>query len=176
MSEKRYYWLKLYANFFDDDDMRVLLARQNGEQYAIFYLKLLLKAIQQEDVGVLRYKEEVPYTPEILATVTNTDVDTVRVALELFRKLGLIDHDENGSILIEDVHNIGPHYDPTLMAWYRNFEQAWPKLKDKYGDRFYRMWRFYLLTAAASFRARYQQLFQIVMTKEGRPQPACRIV
>jgi cyclopropane-fatty-acyl-phospholipid synthase len=77
--------------------------------------------------------------------------------------------------VIEDVHNIGPHYDRTLMAWYENFEQAWPMLKDRYGDRFYRMWRFYLLTAAASFRARYQQLFQIVMTKEGRLQPACRL-
>ncbi|MEA3277285.1 MAG: cyclopropane fatty acyl phospholipid synthase [Pseudomonadota bacterium] len=81
-----------------------------------------------------------------------------------------------GLFVIEDVHNIGPHYDPTLMAWYENFEQAWPKLKDKYGDRFYRMWRFYLLTAAGGFRARYQQLFQIVMTKEGQPQPACRLV
>jgi len=81
-----------------------------------------------------------------------------------------------GLFVIEDVHNIGPHYDRTLMAWCENFEQAWPKVQDKYGDRFYRMWRFYLLTAAASFRARYQQLFQIVMTKEGRPQPACRLV
>ena len=81
-----------------------------------------------------------------------------------------------GLFVIEDVHNIGPHYDLTLMAWYENFEQTWPKLKDKYGDRFYRMWRFYLLTAAASFRARYQQLFQIVMTKEGQPQPPCRLV
>lgn len=81
-----------------------------------------------------------------------------------------------GLFVIEDVHNIGPHYDPTLMAWHENFVRAWPKLKDNYGDRFYRMWRFYLLTAAASFRARYQQLFQIVMTKEGQPQPACRLV
>ncbi len=81
-----------------------------------------------------------------------------------------------GLFVIEDVHNIGPHYDPTLMAWCENFEQAWPKLKDKYGDRFYRMWRFYLLTTAAGFRARYLQLLQIVMTKEGRPQPACRLV
>jgi len=80
-----------------------------------------------------------------------------------------------GLFVIEDVHNIGPHYDRTLMAWCENFEQAWPELKDTYGDRFYRMWRFYLLTAAASFRARYQQLFQIVMTKEGRLQPACRL-
>lgn len=81
-----------------------------------------------------------------------------------------------GLFVIEDVHNIGPHYDLTLMAWHGKFEQAWPKLKAVYGERFYRMWRFYLLTSAASFRARYQQVFQIVMTKEGRPQPVCRLV
>jgi cyclopropane-fatty-acyl-phospholipid synthase len=81
-----------------------------------------------------------------------------------------------GLFVIEDVHNIGLHYDLTLMAWYENFEQAWPKLKDNYGDRFSRMWRFYLLTAAGGFRARYQQLFQIVMTKEGQPESACRLV
>ena len=81
-----------------------------------------------------------------------------------------------GLFVVEDVHNIGPHYDLTLMAWYKNFEQAWPKLKDKYGGRFYRMWRFYLLTSAASFRARSQQVFQVVMTKEGQPQPDCRLI
>jgi len=78
--------------------------------------------------------------------------------------------------VIEDVHNIGPHYDLTLMAWYRNFEQAWPELEEKYGERFYRMWRFYLLTSAGGFRARYMQLFQIVLTKDGRPQPVCRLL
>jgi cyclopropane-fatty-acyl-phospholipid synthase len=62
------------------------------------------------------------------------------------------------------------------MAWYENFEQAWPKLKDNYGHRFSRMWRFYLLNAAGGFRARYQQLFQIVMTNEGQPESACRLV
>lgn len=80
-----------------------------------------------------------------------------------------------GLFVIEDVHNIGPHYDLTLMAWYENFEKAWPKLKPVYGDRFYRMWRFYLLTSAAGFRSRLQQLFQIVMSKQGRPQPDCRL-
>jgi cyclopropane-fatty-acyl-phospholipid synthase len=76
---------------------------------------------------------------------------------------------------MEDWHNIGPHYDKTLMAWYHNFEKAWPDLKDKYDDRFYRMWCFYLLSSAGGFRSRYQQLWQIVMTKPGREQPKCRI-
>ena len=57
-----------------------------------------------------------------------------------------------------------------------NFEQVWPSLKDKYGERFYKMWRFYLLSCAAVFRSRYAQLWQIVMTRTGTPQPDCRIV
>jgi cyclopropane-fatty-acyl-phospholipid synthase len=80
-----------------------------------------------------------------------------------------------GLFVLEDLHNIGEHYDPTLMAWSRNFEAAWPELKGKYSDRFYRMWRFYLLSSAGGFRGRNIQLWQMVMTKNGRPQPECRI-
>jgi cyclopropane-fatty-acyl-phospholipid synthase len=78
-------------------------------------------------------------------------------------------------LVLEDVHNIGPHYDRTLMAWLANFEAAWPTLKNKYGERFYRMWRYYLLTSAAGFRVRYTQLFQLVMTRTGTTQPDCRL-
>ncbi|KAB2880878.1 cyclopropane fatty acyl phospholipid synthase [bacterium] len=79
-----------------------------------------------------------------------------------------------GLFMMEDMHSFGPHYDRTLMAWYANFERAWPKLKDRYGDRFYRMWRFYLLSCAGSFRARSNQLWQFVMTRNGTFQPECR--
>jgi cyclopropane-fatty-acyl-phospholipid synthase len=75
----------------------------------------------------------------------------------------------------EDVHNIGPDYDPTLMAWHANFEAAWPKLSARYDERFHRLWRFYLLSSAGSFRARFTQLYQIVLTRAGRPQPVCRL-
>jgi len=78
--------------------------------------------------------------------------------------------------VMEDWHNFGPDYDRTLMAWHENFEKAWPRHRDTYGDRFYRMWKFYLLSSAAAFRSRSVQLWQITMTKPGRPQPACRIV
>ena len=80
-----------------------------------------------------------------------------------------------GLFVMEDWHNFGPDYDKTLMAWYHNFENSWDKLKDKYGDRFFRMWRYYLLSSAGGFRSRSQQLWQIVMTKPGREQPRCRI-
>lgn len=71
----------------------------------------------------------------------------------------------------EDVHNIGPHYDRTLMAWWQNFEAAWPRLRDRYGDRFYRIWKYYLLISAAYFRTRQHNLYQIVATPTGAPQP-----
>jgi len=76
--------------------------------------------------------------------------------------------------IIEDLHNIGPHYDKTLMAWNQNFDNAWPKLKSKYDQRFYRMWRYYLLMCAGAFRARDSQLWHFVMTRPGIEQPDCR--
>jgi len=80
-----------------------------------------------------------------------------------------------GIFVIEDLHNIGPHYDKTLMAWHANFEAAWPELRKKYDERFYRMWRYYLLSSAGGFRARQSQLWQFVMTRPGTPQPNCRV-
>jgi cyclopropane-fatty-acyl-phospholipid synthase len=71
--------------------------------------------------------------------------------------------------VIEDLQNFGGDYDKTLMAWYHNFEKTWPKLKEKYGDRFYRLWKYYLLSCAGSFRARKNQLWQIVLSKNGVP-------
>jgi cyclopropane-fatty-acyl-phospholipid synthase len=81
-----------------------------------------------------------------------------------------------GLFVIEDWHNFGPYYDKTLMAWNHNFQKAWPELKNRYEERFKRMWEYYLLSCAGSFRARNAQLWQIVMTKSGvgAAQPRCR--
>ncbi|WP_211665499.1 cyclopropane fatty acyl phospholipid synthase [Leucothrix arctica] len=64
--------------------------------------------------------------------------------------------------VIDDVQNMGPDYDTTLMAWHERFENAWPKLSEQYDERFRRMWRFYLLTCAGAFRSGQLQLFQVV--------------
>ena len=69
--------------------------------------------------------------------------------------------------VMEDWHNFGTDYDKTLMAWYQNFEQSWEELKAVYDDRFYRMWKYYLLSCAGSFRTRKNQLWQIVLSKNG---------
>lgn len=84
-----------------------------------------------------------------------------------------------GLFTMEDWHNFGSDYDQTLMAWFKNFDAAWPKLKEKYavpceasaekGRRFYRMWKYYLLSCAGVARAREMQLWQIVLSKNGVP-------
>jgi cyclopropane-fatty-acyl-phospholipid synthase len=72
-----------------------------------------------------------------------------------------------GVFIVEDIKNIGPNYDPTLLAWEENFRCAWPRFANRYGDRFRRMWRFYLLSCAGAFRARSLQVFSILFSKEG---------
>jgi cyclopropane-fatty-acyl-phospholipid synthase len=79
-----------------------------------------------------------------------------------------------GLFICEDVHNIGEDYDLTLMAWWKNFDAAWPRLRAAYGDAFYRRWKYYLLVSAGAFRSRSQQLFQIVMTRPGTRAPRGR--
>jgi len=71
--------------------------------------------------------------------------------------------------VIEDWHNFGADYDRTLMAWYENFAQAWPELSQRYDERFRRMWQFYLMASAASFRTRNNQLFQVLLSPRGVP-------
>ncbi len=72
-----------------------------------------------------------------------------------------------GLLVLEDWHSFGHHYDTTLMSWHRNFTTNWDRIKTAYDRRFYRMWSYYLLSCAGSFRARRNQLWQIVFSKEG---------
>lgn len=71
--------------------------------------------------------------------------------------------------VMEDWHNFGADYDKTLMAWFKNFNKNWQKIKKSTNldERFYRMWKLYLLSCAGSFRARSLELWQIVLSKKG---------
>jgi cyclopropane-fatty-acyl-phospholipid synthase len=72
--------------------------------------------------------------------------------------------------VLEDWHSFGPDYDKTLMAWYSNFEANWNNIKNKYSDTFYRMWKYFLLSSAGSFRSRMRnQVWQLVLSKKGVP-------
>lgn len=109
-NKKRYYWLKLNENFFERDEMKVLENMPNGKDYIIFYLKLLLKSISAE--GMLIFREVIPFTPEMLSSITNTSVDTVRVATDLFIKLGLMELWDDGTLFMtETINMIGSETD-----------------------------------------------------------------
>ena len=71
-----------------------------------------------------------------------------------------------GLFVMEDVHSFGPDYDKTLMAWFANIDKNWPA---ELGERMHRMWKYYLLSCAGSFRARNNQLWQVVLSKNGLP-------
>ncbi|HSH24709.1 MAG TPA: phage replisome organizer N-terminal domain-containing protein, partial [Massilibacterium sp.] len=96
---KRYYWLKLKEDFFEDDTISWLEEQENGKDYVIFYLKLCLKSLKDEG-QLIRYVGErlIPYDVKALAKITNTAPDTVAVAMQAFLDIGLIEHLETGEI------------------------------------------------------------------------------
>jgi len=72
-----------------------------------------------------------------------------------------------GRFVLEDWHSFGPDYDTTLMHWHRNVETHWSELADRYDERFHRMWTYFLLSSAGGFRARKNQLWQLVLSPHG---------
>ena len=72
--------------------------------------------------------------------------------------------------ILEDWHNFGMDYAKTLEAWNENFEAHWSAFEKEYGEKFYRMWRYYLLSFVGAFRARHMQLWQIVLTKNSKTE------
>lgn len=108
MSEnKRYYWLKLQENFFDDDTIDFIESQENGEKYVLFYLKLCLKALKNEG-KLIRYVGEMllPFDDVGLSKITRTDIDTVRSALILFSKIGLIKKLDTGEIFLTQLNEM----------------------------------------------------------------------
>ena len=98
-TEKKYYWLKLKEDFFEEDTIAWLEEQQNGKEYALFYLKLCLKSLKTNGVLIRNVGQLiVPYDTKKLAEITNTDFDTAVVAMELLRKIGLVEVLENGEI------------------------------------------------------------------------------
>jgi predicted phage replisome organizer len=104
MSNKRYYWLKLKDDFFDDDTISYIEEQENGKEYCLFYLKLCLKSLKTEG-ALIRHVGEVsiPYDARSLAKLTNTDIDTVAVAVKLFEKLKIISINDAGTIYLNQI-------------------------------------------------------------------------
>lgn len=100
---KKYYYLKLKEGFFDSDDMKLLQAMKDGYVYSDILLKLYLQSLRQE--GRLMYRGIVPYTPDMIATITNHQVGTVERAMKIFEQMGFIEILDNGAIYMLDIQN-----------------------------------------------------------------------
>ena len=98
------YWLKLDKDFLKSPQMKIIKDMQNGKDYIIFYLSLMLESI--ETVGHLRFTSLVPYNAEMLASITDTNVDIVRQAIKIFCELGLMQIFDDGTIFMTEVPKI----------------------------------------------------------------------
>ena len=104
---KKYYWLKLKEDFFEDDTIEWIEEQPGGERYCLFYLKLCLKSLKTDGVLIRNVGDMlIPYDAKKLAEITKTDVDTVRVAMELFSKIGIVQILENGEIYMAQLKNM----------------------------------------------------------------------
>lgn len=100
---KKYYYMRLKENFFDDDAMQILESMHDGYLYSNILLKLYLKSLKSN--GRLMFNDRIPYNAQVLATITRHQVGTVEKALKVFSDLGLIEVLDNGAIYMLDVQN-----------------------------------------------------------------------
>lgn len=101
---KKYYWLKLQKDFFKRHDIRIVEAMPNGKDYILFYMKLLLESIDHE--GELRFSDTVPYNADMLAVITNTNVDVVRSAMKVFENLQMIEILDDETIFMKETEKM----------------------------------------------------------------------
>jgi len=107
VADKKYYWLKLKENFFDDDAIQWIEEQPNGSEYALFYLKLCLKSLKGNGLLIRTVGNMlIPYSAKKIAELTRTDIDTVRVAMELLKKANLVQILENGEIYLTQLQNM----------------------------------------------------------------------
>ena len=97
----KYYWLKLKKDFFKRHDIKILEAMPDGHKSVLFYLKLMLESIDHE--GELRFSEQVPYSPEMLAIITDTGENTVKESLKRLQELGMLEITQDGTIVLNQV-------------------------------------------------------------------------
>ena len=96
--KERYFWLKLHRNFFKRHDIRILENMPNGKELVLLYLKLLAESVDHE--GALRFSDTLPYSEEMLASVTGTAAEIVHAAMQVFQNLNLLELQEDGTIFL----------------------------------------------------------------------------
>jgi len=119
MNNKKYFWLKLNKDFFKQHEIRIIEETENGKDYILFYLKLLVESISHE--GSLRFNDTIPYNDKMLSTITNTNIDIVRSAIKIFSELKLMEILDNGTIYMTETSKmIGSE---TKWAKYKRIER-----------------------------------------------------
>jgi predicted phage replisome organizer len=98
---KKYYWLKLKRDFFKRHDIKIIESMENGKDYVLFYMKLLLESVDHD--GALRFSETIPYNEKMLATITDTNIDIVRSAVRVFAELGMMEQLDDGTLYMSQV-------------------------------------------------------------------------
>ena len=117
----KYYWLKLKRDFFKRHDIRIIEAMPNGKEYIIFYLKLLCESVDHE--GKLRFSDQIPYSAEMLAVITDTNTDTVKAAVEIFTGLGMMELMDDGTYYMSECEKM------------IGYETEWAEKKRAYRER-----------------------------------------
>ena len=105
---KKYYWIKLKTDFFDQDTIDFLMGQENGTKYVVIYQMLMLKTAQQDGLLATKTNEIlIPYdVKKIVRDTKYFDFDTVTIALELFKKLGLVYEEKNNILKLAEVEKI----------------------------------------------------------------------
>ena len=101
---KKFYWIKLDKDFFKRHDVRVIESMENGKDYILFYLKMLLESTSHE--GYLRFNEIIPYDEKMLSVVTNTNIDIVRNAVKIFQSLKMMEILDDQTIYMNELHKM----------------------------------------------------------------------
>jgi predicted phage replisome organizer len=104
MADGKYYWLKLKRDFFKRHDIQIIEDMPNGKEYILFYLKLLCESVDHE--GDLRFSEQIPYSESMLATITRTNIDIVRAAIQVFTGLNMMEIMDDGTYFMSEVHKM----------------------------------------------------------------------
>lgn len=104
MSDGKYYWLKLKKDFFKRHDIRIIEGTPDGHEIILFYLKLMLESIDHG--GELRFSEEIPYNPDMLATITDTNIEIVHKAIKVLTAFKLLEEYDNGTYSLPKVSSM----------------------------------------------------------------------
>ncbi len=107
---KRYYWLKLQQNFFESREIKVLKGMENGSEYILFWLQLLLSSLEYSDdtnnIGQLVFKENIPWSVDLMMSVFGFSKEITTGALAIYKKLDMVTITDSGEMWANDMQKL----------------------------------------------------------------------